>query len=353
MKFFNLLKKELKELITVQVIAEMLIIVVIFTLMGQVFSGVMQDAFTASEITICDQDNTDYTKDMFQKIVDDGHVVNYVTLESDDYSAEMERLGLENLLVIPKGFTESIENGEFAGVNSITVMKSMAMMDMDAEIDEAVSLIEETVKQSLFENKYNMDESQVELLNNPITVNEITIANGKSANISASMIRAFTSAQGFIVPLVIFVLVLFAAQMIISAISTEKIDKTLETLLSAPVSRMSVLAAKMLAATIVAIINAVVYMLAMGGMMGTMMGGMVTGATNGAQTDMSGLSEAVGSAGAMLELGLVMGPSGYVLLGLQMFLTIMIALATALMLGVLAKDQKSVQTLLLPIMITK
>ena len=69
---------------------------------------------------------------------------------------------------------------------------------------------------------------------------------------------------------------MFASQMIISAISTEKIDKTLETLLSAPVSRIAVLSSKMLAATIISALYAAIYMLGFSNMMSGMGGDMMS-----------------------------------------------------------------------------
>ena len=131
-----------------------------------------------------------------------------------------------------------------------------------------------------------------------------------------------------------FVLIMFSAQMILSAISTEKIDKTLETLLSAPVSRLSVLASKMLAAGVVAALQAVVYMFGMSKMTG-------------------GLTEGMGDTSAyesaMENLGLTMSIGQYALVGIQMFVSILISLSLSMVLGALAKDAKSAQTMLLPI----
>ena len=47
-----------------------------------------------------------------------------------------------------------------------------------------------------------------------------------------------------------------------------------------------------------------------------------------------------------------MMPLDYLLLGLQMFMTIMIALCISLILGAMANDAKSAQTLVMPIMLT-
>lgn len=351
MKFFNLLKKEIRELITLQVILEMVMVVVIFLLFGQVFSGVMETAFSSANITVCDRDRTEYTAALFKALEEDGHNVEYVELQGDDYSEEMSRLDIKHLLVIPAGFTEAVNSGKEATVEAVSVMNSISMYsNMSSELEDAVDLIETEVKKTILMQQHGMSEEEMDIADSPIKVSELTVVDGKTAEIPIDVISSFSMGQGMIVPLAVFVLVIFAGQMIISAISTEKIDKTLETLLSAPVSRVSVLSAKMLAAAIVALLNAVVYMIAMVMMMNGMTSGMVSGATNGAQASLGELGESAGIALTMVELGLVMTPADYLLLGLQMFVTIMIALAISMMLGVFANDQKSAQTMLLPIM---
>lgn len=188
-----------------------------------------------------------------------------------------------------------------------------------------------------------LDSQDIETIENPVSLNEITVANDKWANISTETLTGLISSQSMFIPIVVFILVMFTSQMIISAISTEKIDKTLETLLSAPVSRLSVLCSKMLAAGIVAIINAGVYMVGFYGYMGSMLSGAIEN------------TEIVGSAmtvdDIMKELGLKLGVSGYFMVGLQMFMTIMICLAAAMILGALVNDSKSAQTMLMPIMV--
>ncbi len=141
-------------------------------------------------------------------------------------------------------------------------------------------------------------------------------------------------------------LVMYTSQMIIGAISTEKIDKTLETLLSAPVSRLSVILAKMLAAAIVALLNAVVYMLGFTGYLSSMLSQSI-GDTS--------LGEVVGQAQTMddimTQLGVNMTAGSYLLVGLQMFLTILVTLSVSIILGALVNDAKSAQSVLMPIMV--
>ena len=54
-----------------------------------------------------------------------------------------------------------------------------------------------------------------------------------------------------LIPIVLFVIIMYSAQMVITAVAMEKQDKTLETLLTVPIPRTSVVTSKMLAGGIV------------------------------------------------------------------------------------------------------
>ena len=161
-----------------------------------------------------------------------------------------------------------------------------------------------------------------------------------------------------IAPFAIFFLMLMASQMIMTAISTEKIDKTLETLLSTPVSRMSVLMAKMLAALVSALINAVVMIIGFAIYMISLVGGVASSIVESGALDQAtaAAAETIGSADVMsvtqglAELGFTISGLDILLFGLQLFLSIAIGLSLSLILGAMATDVKSVQTLTMPIM---
>jgi ABC-2 type transport system permease protein len=155
-------------------------------------------------------------------------------------------------------------------------------------------------------------------------------------------------AQNMILPIVVFVLIMMTSQMLISAISNEKIDKTLETLLSAPVSRTAVIGAKMLAAAVVAFINAVIYMVGFTLVFSGMTSSVDSETTVSSTSALIG--EAISSEVAMHQLGLTISPVDYLLIGVQLFLTIMICLSVSIILGAMANDTKSSQNMILPIL---
>lgn len=345
MKFFNLLKKELRELINAQMIIGLIVSISLLMIIGGVMGDAIEEAVSNSgDVYISNQDNTEFTESIIKNLEEMGYNVKQKEVNKKDSVEILEELNVDSLIIIPEGFTKGIlEDRKTSDIEYISRIKSTsAMASLGDANTSALGSINSIISNLLMLEGYGLSTEDIGVIEQPVNLKEITVVDKKSASVSPSVIIGMASAQGVIVPIVIFILVMFTSQMIISAISTEKIDKTLETLLSAPVSRISVLGAKMLGAAIVALINAVAYMIAFSSYMGGIMsGGMDTG-----------VGETLTMSEALKELGLKMSVGGYFLLGLQMFMTIMIALSVSLILGAMATDAKSAQTLIMPIMIS-
>lgn len=357
MKFGNLLKKELRELITKQAIISMVFTMVLLIVMGQIMGGAMEEGFDTSTITLCNQDDSEFTAEVLKKIDESQTTtINYVTFESDDYAAELERLNIKNAVIIPQGYGESITvKKEPALIKFVSKMQTGGVTSSISTISgvDVIDEIQNVCMNEVMSGNYGLTDSDIALIREPMTAVEYTVNNGKTAQVSASALGAITMMQSMIAPFAIFFLLLMASQMIMTAISTEKIDKTLETLLSAPVSRMTVLSAKMVAAVITALLNALFMIVGfafyMMGMMGSATAEM-SGAVNA--VDPSVMTEGVTNIGqAMADLGLSLTPLSYVLFAVQLFFTVAIGLSISLILGAMATDIKSVQTLVMPIMI--
>ena len=144
-------------------------------------------------------------------------------------------------------------------------------------------------------------------------------------------------------PLIVFVLIILTSQMLMSTVANEKTDKTLETLLSAPVSRGSVIGAKMLAAGLIALINAAVYMFGFKIFVGDATSKITDSAGEYVKSNLS-VDE------ALKQLGMELTGMDYFLVGLQLFFTIMICLSLSIILGSLVNDTKSSQTVIMPLM---
>lgn len=344
MKFFKLFRKELKDMLNKQTFLTMIITVVILVGAGKVLSQTMTETVEeSSSIVICDQDKTDFTTALFgeikKQVKDAGGEGRFkeVELKSDDYSAELKRLDIKNVVIIPKGFTEQVTENKKADVKYISRMTTLATMSSASMSGASKELVAACAKTALYGDKQakgKLNEKEIAQLEDPVNFVETTVVADKSEQVESSILQGLCSMQGMIVPILMFVLIMYSSQMILGAISAEKLDKTLETLLSAPVSRLSVISAKMLSAGVVAALQAIVYMIGMKQMT-------------------SGLTDSINDTGdyskIMENLGLTMGGGQYVLVGIQMFLSILIALSISLVLGVLANDAKSAQSLVMPI----
>ncbi|MDE5770195.1 MAG: ABC transporter permease [Ruminococcus sp.] len=348
MKFINLLQKELKELINAQMILSLALIMLILMFVGNITKGAINDTIEESnnpKINISDRDDTDFTKSLIEVLKSTGAKVTEFDTEGDDYADILKTNDIKNLVILPEGFTETIENNERPEVLTVSRMTSAsAMSNMSAGNSGAVALIQSSIANTIASNM-GITPEELELIENPVVLQDNTVVDDKSTATSIDNILNKVMMQNMILPIIVFLLIMMTSQSLISSISNEKIDKTLETLLSSPVSRTSIITAKMLAAAVVALINAAVYMVGFS----KFIQGASTEAVSEIASDVMGNYVSVDD--AIKQLGLSLSVGDYVLVGLQLFLTIMICLAVSIMLGALVNDTKSSQTVIMPIMV--
>lgn len=351
MKFINLFKKELSELINKQMIISLIATMAIFMILGSVMTESISDISEETKsvtINISDRDKTEFTGNLMKSLEELNSETTELTIktfetEGDDYAAILSENDIENIVIIPEGFTAALDKTEQPELIAVSRMKSAATLsNLNVDNSSAIALIEQSISDTIA-NDTGMSDSQYKLMNNPVIITENTVIDDKSAAVSTNSIISKISMQNMILPIIVFVLIMLTSQMLMSAISNEKLDKTLETLLSAPVSRLSVLGAKMLAAAVVALLNAVVYMIGFSKF--------VSGASDTLSEEAESLANKGLTVDAALEqLGLSLGFTDYLLVGLQLFFTIMICLSISLILGALINDSKNAQNMLMPIM---
>ena len=347
MKFINLLKKELSELVNLQMILSLVVALGIFMILGNIMDTTIDEVKEeTSNVTIrlSDRDDTDYTKKMIADIEKAGNKVKLYETSGDDYASILSDNDIKDIIIIPEGFTADAENGKKPDIISVSRMTSAATMsNLNVGTSSGLQLIQDYIKSDIAQ-KSGMTAEEYKLLDEPLKIIENTVVDDKSAAVSPSNIMSKIAMQNALLPIIVFVLIMMTSQMLMSAVANEKTDKTLETLLSTPVSRGAVIGAKMLAAAIIALINAVVYMFGFSFF--------VSGATSDiASAAESLLGETLTVDEAISKLGLSLSGFDYVLVGLQLFFTIMICLSISLILGALVNDTKNTQTMVMPIML--
>ncbi len=250
------------------------------------------------------------------------------------------------MVAIPAGFEAGLKAGKPQQVGGWVVVRSFSFMGNrdPSMVQGALLSASQAIATQLAQQA--APEVSPQVLQQPVVVVEHVVVGSRSAATPVASVMAFVSQQTTFIPIVLFIVIVFAAQMIATAIATEKENKTLETLLSYPVSRASIVTSKMVAAGLVALLSAGAYMIGLRQYMG--------GIETGLGGDMGGTAAARAQAAteaAMSALGLTFSPGDYVLLGLTLFAGILVALAIAIISGAFAESVKSVQAMLTPLMV--
>ncbi len=336
-KFTHLLVKEVKELVTKQLIISLVFTMALFYFIGNVMKSEVKKVIGKQTIAVFDQDGSELSKSLIGNLQMGNYVPKAVSAASTEEAVAAVRGGTENvLLVIPAGFGESVAAlspkpiESYAFIRSFSVIgirRSEVLKGIIAAMNSYIS--DEYIKKRL-------PDADPKRLKNPIPIREFVSIKDRQAEVSAAAISGFISTQTMMIPIILMMIIIYASQMVISAIAMEKQNKTLETLLTVPISRTSIVTAKMLASGLVGLLSAVFYMV-------------------GYQYFMKGITgdfQAASGVGPIVkQLGLSLSGSSLVVLGASLFMAILCALAMATILGVLAEDFRSAQSLIMPVIL--
>lgn len=336
-KFSNLLIKEVRELLNKQFIISLIMMMAIFYFMGGLAKSEMKKAAAGQKLTVLDLDRSEVSQGLAAGLKAANFEITWSQEGSPEAAVQAAKAGdTYLLLVIPQGFGGSISRLEPAKLVTYTFLRSFSVGGIrKSEILKAViAATNNFLSNDILKKK--VPEVPPEVLKSPIKSQDFVVVKDKMAEGSASAISGFVYSQSILIPIILFMIIMYSSQMVISAVAMEKQNKTLETLLTVPITRTSIVTTKMLAAGLVGLLAAAIYMVGMKSFMGGMTGDM------GSTASVSGVVE---------KLGLTLSGRGYALLGIALFFAILCGLAMAMILGVLAEDFRSAQTLILPLML--
>ena len=338
-RFMNLLRKEIRELVTAQLVVSLIAMVVLFNFIGRTSRKEVEKAMGTQSIAILDLDGSVSSRGLAQ-----GLELAKFKIESmeDKPKDEAIRAAGEGeaklLLVIPSGFGDSLQGLAPREVETYSFMRSFSMIGARSQVvvQAVISALNNVASNSFLKEK--LPGHDPDSLKNPIRTKDFVIVKDRMAQGSANTVAGMVTTQSLLIPVVLMMIVIYSSQMVISAVAMEKQNKTLETLLTVPIPRTSIITAKMLSAGLVGLISAFVYMIGFKSFMG------------GLGADEVQAASGAGGADLMRQLGLYFDATGYVVLAAALFLAILVALAMAIILGVLAEDFRSAQTMIMPLM---
>jgi len=324
----NILWKEVKELLTGQMIASMLFMVMFFVIFGSAMGSVQEEAVSGkTSIALLDLDGSEESRRLTEILSSQVALTLVSAPGAEDALKLAERSDSNALLVLPEGFGEKIEKMENADVEIYAIVKGLGIMDTmsSTRAQTAISIVNNILAQEYVREAYPDKEPQSVL--NPIIPKNFIFMKGSITEGSPEAISNLLMGQSILVPVILMIAIMFAGQMVITSMGMEKENKTLETLLTMPVSRGTIILGKIGGATIVAFIMSIVYLAGFGYYMLSL-----TPSTS-------------------IMPALSMGVIDYALLGISLFLAILVALSLSMLLGVYSQDVKSAQTMILPVTI--
>jgi ABC-2 type transport system permease protein len=155
-----------------------------------------------------------------------------------------------------------------------------------------------------------------------------TIVKGEIYNdVDPAALSNVMISQAIAMPIIIIILLSYSMTIAATSVAMEKEEKTLETLLTLPMDRFAILMGKLSGSILIAAVGALAYMVGFN----YYIGGITSTIPAGANVNLA-------------DLGLVPSLFGYLLLGISLFVTILSALALAVIMSAFAEDVRTAQS---------
>ena len=321
--FLNILIKELKELIRDPKILLGMIIVplIMFPVLGSIMSYAMQSAQEQAEkatLLVLNNDGGNCS-DFFINTLNYSVKVFVVSNATAEEALDLlSKYNTTQFVEIPSGFsanmTEHIHNPNITtSVNFYGVFSGSGMF--------------ESISSSMIDNLVYMFNRVV--APDAVYVEKSAIIKGNiEKGVDPAMLSGLMISQAIAMPITIMILVSYSMQIAATSVAMEKEEKTLETLLSLPVDRFAILMGKLSGSILVAAVGALACMV-------------------GFNYYMSSFTAVIPTHTSLDLVSLGLAPSffGYLLLGISLFVTLLSALALAVIISAFAEDVRGAQSL--------
>jgi len=246
----------------------------------------------------------------------------------DEALQKTEESNVSALLVIPAGFSQNLTSGLRAELLVYSLFKTMSLSEeaKSSFFGTPIAFYENLLVQNALREAFPNRSPEVVL--DPISPRNFVVFRRRAVEVPLAALRGLFMTQSYGFTVVIMMLIISAMQIAATSIAIEKEEKTLETLLTLPVGRLTILTGKLAGSVVVAAAGAAAAMV-------------------GVDYYTGSLFSLVPTQGVDLEaLGLALSPTASVLLGVTMFVTIVSALALAICVAVFSENVRSAQSII-------
>jgi len=335
--FTSIVYKEIKELIRDPKIlfGVVLLPLLLYPLMGQglqISQESVQTAIKGAKFSVYSDDAGNIAGILVQYITTNNTVTNIQASGLEDALVKFKDSDTVAMVYVPNGYSQNITNGLRGHVKIYGNLKNLNIAEASG-VDVAGSLV------SIYNYYYSLaiinqlmevtgELGSAAVVHDPLSISYASIIKGNVIEVAPSQITSLIMSQSIMLPIMVMMMVIFAIQMAATSIALEKEQKTLETLMTLPVGRFTILGGKLAGSVVIAIAGSISYMIGFSYYTSSAF----SFAPQFTSVDLTGA-------------GIGIQPMGYLLLGIVMFVTLISALALAISLAVFADSVRSAQSL--------
>jgi ABC-2 type transport system permease protein len=262
-----LIEKEIKDLLRdPRIYIGLLAPILTMPILGLVISTVMQSSIeTISregiKVAVIDLDRTSTSREFMGFIRSLGlNVSEFPPLEIEDAIKELKGSDTRILIVVPNGFESNITSFRKAQVNVFFIVKSTGLTSIGifSVVENVLNAYSKALVESFISSK--SPEVNPEDVLNPLTTVSYTVVKDRVLKVSPGVLfNQFFMSSGIMVPIVLMLVSTSVAQIAATATAVENEEKTLETLLTLPISRYSILMGKLIGSAVVAMLGTIIF----------------------------------------------------------------------------------------------
>jgi ABC-2 type transport system permease protein len=265
--FLPLVEKEIKDLLRdPRIYIGLLAPILIMPIIGLAISAAMQSSIeTISregvKVAVIDLDGTSISREFIGFIHGLGlNVSESPSLEVEDAIEELKGSDTRILIVVPNGFESNVTSFRRAQVNVFFIVKSMGLSSVGifSVIESVLNAYSRALVESFISSK--SPEVNPEDVLNPLTTVSYTVVKDRILKVSPGVLfNQFFMGSGIMVPIVLMLVSMTVAQIAATATAVENEEKTLEILLTLPISRYRILMGKLIGSAVVAMLGTVLF----------------------------------------------------------------------------------------------
>ncbi|MEM2083657.1 MAG: ABC transporter permease [Nitrososphaerota archaeon] len=249
-KLTPLIEKEIKDLLRdPRIYIGLIVPIFILPLMGSIFSISTEQTIQLMKegipIALINYDETNWSLDLINFLSNSGFNITYIDFNKYDKMEfllkDIEKTNIQALIIIPKNFGENITKFNKANIETYYFIRSSGISETSilSMINSILKKYSDILSLRLISDVAS--DKKPENLKDPLKIDSLSIVGGKVLNVPPETLIGQIMMQTMIIPLTLFILTIVVAQTAATATAVENEERTLETLLTFPVSRYEIL----------------------------------------------------------------------------------------------------------------